>query len=241
MKTINDLTNHIKKHNDAVIIVGPGINPIESDYSVDDFNKNYTRKTLVRNPFTAWKFYFDNLQVKLNNSKAYELIEQINSSLVLDQNTNGSISAAYLHGHVNLFKCQKCKVVYPSAGVDISITETEVNADCELCGGILRPTILLSGERYDQILFDDFKSKLLNTHTLILIGMDYTEESLLNLIADYGDMKSQLNADGNPENERALIAIQSDEEEFDPNELAFCEFLVKGDITDSLKRLVDVL
>lgn len=239
MKKISELVSHIKKHNDAVIIIGGGINPDKPTYDIETFNREYNRKNLKRNPTALWSFYANNINSNINDCESYKLIEKINNSMILDQNTNGSIPASYLHGHVDLFKCQKCKVVFPIEGLVLDPSNNITPGECECCGGQLRPTVLLSEERYDQLLFDDFKDKLLNTHTLILIGMDYTEAPLLNLIADYGDMKSQLNAEGNPDNERAIVAIQSEDEEFDPNYLAFCEFLVKGDIEKSIKKLVE--
>lgn len=240
MKTLEELTSHIKKHNDAVIIVGPGISKDIKNYSVEDFNKLYTRKNLIKDPSSTWKFYFDNIKNNINETIAYDLISQINNSVILDQNINGSIVASYLHGHINLYKCQRCKVLYPSEAINVNEI-TSIPDNCELCNGKIRPTVLLSGERYDQIIFDDFKTNLLNTHTVILIGMDYSEEVIINLIADFGDMKANLNAEGNPDNERVLVVIQAEEESFDPNNLSFCEFLVKGDINKSLAKLVDKL
>lgn len=237
MNNLKDLVSHIKKHNDAVIIVGPGINPSKPNYTIEEFNEKYNRRTLIRDYKTAWDFYFNNILKGINNTIAYDIISQINNAVILDQNIDGSINASYLHGHIDLYKCQKCKVTYPSKAI-IMNPLTFTPHSCELCDGKIRPTVLLSGERYDQILFDDFKTKLLNTHTLILVGMDYTEEPLINLIADYGDMKSQLNAEGNPDNERVIVAIQSKDEEFDPNDLSFCEFLVKGNIIESLDKLI---
>lgn len=239
MKTVQELVSHIKKHDDAVIIIGPGINPIQSKYTSEQFNSEYTMKELKRNIKKTFKFFEEYIYGEINNSEAYDLIDKINHSLILDQNINGSLAAFYLHGHIDIFKCQKCKTIFPIEGIKDSNDNFIIT--CECCGGKIRPSVLVSGERYDQIIFDQFKKALLDTHTLILVGMDYTEESLLNLIADYGDMKSQLNAEGNPENERVLIAVQSDSETFDPNEITFCEFLVKGDITKSLERLSELL
>ena len=240
MKTLNELTAHIKKHNDAVIIIGPGINPNKPKYDTDEFNAKYNRKNLKRNYDELIKFYIDNIHSEINTSKSYDLIKAINHSLLLDQNVNGSITASYLHGHVNIFKCQKCNNIYPLEGIELNTEEYTVS-DCECCGSKLRPSVLLSAERYNQEIFDEFKEKLLDTHTLILIGMDYSEAPLLNLIADYGDMRSQLNAEGNEDNERCIVVIQSKEEEFNPNEITFCEFLVKDDIENALTRLVGAL
>ena len=41
----------------------------------------------------------------------------------------------------------------------------------------------------------------------------------------------------NSDEEKMLVSIQTLEEEFDPNEMAFFEFIVKGNIKDALLRL----
>ena len=246
MKKISELVVHMNKHKDAIIIVGPGVQEIPNDYTNEEFNEHYNRKNLVRNPEDLWKFFNDKMHDRGVDDKLYTAFRKIEelsdvTSLVLTQTMHNPIikNIANLHGSVFLYTCQKCKNLYTDDYVYLDQANHEERiTSCELCEGKLRPTALLSGERYDQLLFDNFKNSLLNTHTLILVGMDYSEESLLNLIADYGDIKAQLNADGNPENERVIVSIQSEEEAFDPNDLTFCEFLVKGDIIKSIDKLI---
>lgn len=233
MKTIQELINHLKTHKDAVIIIGPGLNSEEVKYTTDEFNENYNRKNLKRDPKRLWDFFNDKIRGPLSDKKGYDLVNQIDHALILDQNINGSTAASYLHGHVNIFMCQKCKTLYTQEYV---YSHDPYEVCCETCEGTIRPTVLLSGERYNQGIFDEFKEALLNAHTVILVGIDYTEDAILNLIADYGDMKAQLNAEG--KDTRCLVAIQSIEEEFNPNEITYFEFLVKDDIDSSLGRLL---
>lgn len=228
MNTLKELVAHMKNYKDAVIIVGSGINPHSLNYTTEEFNEKYNRKSLVRNYEETMAFYADNIEQPINDIGVYELIKEIDHSLILDQNINGSIAASYLHGHVNIFKCIKCKTVFPIEGL--------MGTTCECCGANLRPSVLLAGERYDQVLFDEFKEKLLNTHTVFLIGMDFNEDALLNLIADYGDMKAQLNAEG--KEERVLISIQEKDLDFNPNEITHFEFLVKDDVKNALARFI---
>lgn len=235
MRTLDNLIEHLKKHKDAVIILGPGIDPNKKEYDIADFNEHYNRKQLRRNPEALWNFFESNIYRDINYSSVYDAVNNIDHSLIVDQNNNGSIAATYLHGHINLFSCQKCKTTYTINSVK---TDEGFNTECEICGSAIRPSVLLSGERYNQVQFDELKESLLNTHTLFLIGMDYSEEALLNLICDYGDMKAQINSDGNPENERMIVVVQSKEEDFDPNEIVRCEFLVKDDIPSAMERLM---
>lgn len=232
MKTLDELVSHMKKYKDAVIILGPGINKVPINYTAEEFNENYTRKNLKRNPKVLWDFYLSKVICEENESVIYDLIQELDHAIVIDQNYNGKYADIYFHGHINLYKCQKCKVLFSIEGLDL-----ENNTTCEHCGGELRPTVLLSGERYDNDDYMKIKESILNTHTLITIGMDYNEDSLSNLIADYGDMKAQINAN-DPEDMRILVGIQDANYYYNPNEIAFFEFLVKDDIELALNKLL---
>jgi NAD-dependent SIR2 family protein deacetylase len=236
MNTLNELINHLKKHKDAIIIVGSAINSYDKNYTSEEFNYNYNRKNLKRNPEKLWSFYYNNILTDIDYNDIYDMINKIDYDLLVNQNINGPINnkALNIHGHINKYICPKCKTIYSSN----SFEDNTTIPTCEICGKALKPSVLLTGERYDQTEFDNLKQKIINTHSLILIGMDYTEQPLLDLIADYGDIKSQINANGNSEEERVLVAIQNEEEEFDPNQITFCEFLVKDNIEDALTRLL---
>ena len=237
MKSLMELTEHMKKHKDAVIIIGSEVNQLKKEYSKETFNEVYNRKNFKRNPDALWDFYNENILTDIDDNNIYNLIKKLDYALVVNQNINSPIkeNAFNIHGNVNVYMCPKCKTIYTS---DYVYSEDGQHTDCELCEGKLRPSILLTGERYDQAMFDNLKDNLISTHTLILIGMDYTEQPLLDLIADYGDIKSQMAAAGDPENQKALVVIQSAEQEFDPNEVTFCDFLVKDNIENALSRLI---
>lgn len=240
-RTVKDLVKHLNKYNDAVMIIGPGaLAPKDkNDYSIEEFNDNYNRKSLVREPNKMWNFFNKRMKKDFSNETrdTYIAIKDLSdiASLIIDQNTNAPHIAKKvdLHGSLYKFKCNKCKTIYTDAYV---YGLEEENHECELCGGAIRPTVLLSGERYDNVMFLDVQEKIKAAHTLILVGMDYTEESLMQLIAEYGDVKSFINAKEDGE-EKMLVAIQTPEEDFDPNEMAFFEFIVKDNIKDALVRL----
>ena len=178
MKNVNDLIKHLKKYNDAVIIIGNKINPTEYKYSIEEYNSIFNRKNLSRHPKLIWDFFFRYLYSdKLNNSKCYSLINKISHSLIIDQNINGSLSCEYLHGHIHLLKCKKCKTIYPIESICVDFNDLEVET-CEKCGGQIRPSVLLSQERYDAGLMQKLEENLEKTHTLIIVGLDYTEETL---------------------------------------------------------------
>lgn len=237
MNTVQELIKHLKKHKDAVIIVGSEVNQLKKDYRTEDFNEIYNRKNLKRNPKELWDFYSKNILTDIDDNNIYNLIQNLDYSLLVNQNINGpTVEKTFdIHGNVGIYICPKCKTVYSSKAV---FDGEDTHNECELCGAIIRPTVLLTGERYDQAMFDSLKDNLITTHTLILIGMDYSEQPLLDLIADYGDIKSQVNASGDPENQKAIVVIQTAEQPFDTNEITFCDFVVKDDIETALDRLI---
>ena len=199
-RTVKDLVEHLNKYKDAVIIVGPGaLAPQDkNNYSVEEFNENYNRKALVREPEKMWDFFNNKMRKDISEEtlNTYRAIKNFNeiTSLIIDQNTNAPMMSkkADLHGSLHNFKCNKCKVSY-TADYVYGVEEGHTT-ECEVCGGTIRPTVLLSGERYDNAMFLEIQEKIKASHTVILVGMDYTEESLMQLIAEYGDIKSFINA-----------------------------------------------
>lgn len=239
MKTVQELIEHLNEHKDAVIIVGPGILEKQSDYTMEEFNENYNRKALVREPEKLWNFFMNKMyreatdkeNTLLNTIKTLEDV----TGLVINQNMIAHTigNTINLHGSLSIFQCPKCKNIYTKEYVT-SIEPYENS--CECCGAIIRPTALLSGERYNHTDLSIVEESIMKTHTLILIGMDYTEETLLKLIAQYGDCKAITQA-----KDKVLVSIQTPEEEFDPNEMTLFEFIVRDDIQAALDRLIKAM
>ena len=242
MRTLQDLSAHMNKYKDAVFVIGPGLLTEKESYATDEYNECYTRKNLVRNPEVFWDFVQKHMLGEPSNIDiaAYEAVEMAAdvASLFINQNTVGTLSEkmVHLHGLKAVYSCHKCKTQYPSAYIK---SKEPYENQCECCGGTLRPTALLSGERYDKSSYDRIVSAFESTHTVVLVGMDYTEEFLMDMVSQFGDIKSFTNEKG--EEERMLVAIQPTEETFDPNEMAFCEFLVRDNVVDAVGRLCNAL
>lgn len=239
MRTVQELIKHLREHKDAVIILGPGVLEHKADYSVEDFNNNYNRKALVRDPERLWDFFMNNMYREAT-SKEEELFNTIKSlkditGLVVNQNMIAHTigNTIDLHGSFGIFMCPKCKTIYTK---DYITSVEPFENECECCGATIRPTALLSGERYNHTDFKLIEESISKAHTVILIGMDYTEEPLLKLIAQYGDVKAITEA-----KDKVLVSIQSPEEDFDPNEMTHFEFIVKDDIQSALDRLIAVM
>ena len=239
MRTISELSEHINKHKDAVIITGKEINSNLKAYNPDDFNKLYSRKALKRYPDKLWQFYQEFLYSDFDNNNIYKMLNEIPHKLIVNQNINGPhMKDVYnIHGNTSVYECPKCKTIY---AVNSVINEDgSFNTECENCGHNIRPSVLLSGERYNNKMFNDAKEDIINSHTLMLIGMDYSETPLLDMIAYFGDVKSQVNATGVKDDEKVLVVLQSEDCKFNPSDITFPEFLVKGNIEEKLKILYE--
>lgn len=226
----------MKKYKDAVIIIGSKANSFKTNYSISDFNEKYNRKNLKRNNDILWDFYKNNILTKIDNSFIYKAINKIDYSLIVNQNINGPVlkNTFNIHGNINKYICSKCKCIYTPEYV---FFDDKIIKECEKCGGDIRPSVLLSGERYNQALLNDFKDKIENAHTLLLIGVDYDEKLITESICNYGDLRIPQSITDNTD--RVIVALQPKEEELDLNELFFCDFLVKDNINESLGRFLN--
>lgn len=239
MKTVQELVKHLNEYKDAVIIMGPGVLEKQAEYSVEEFNENYNRKALVRQPDKLWNFFMDKMyreatdkeNILFNTIKSLKDITGLVVNQTMIAHTIGN--TIDLHGSLSIFKCNKCKTIYTN---EYLTSKEPYENECELCGATIRPTALLSGERYNHTDFNLVEESIMNAHTVILIGMDYTEEPLLNLIAKYGDFKAITQA-----KDKVLVSIQRSEEDFDPNEITHFEFIVRDDIQAALDRLIKVM
>jgi hypothetical protein len=258
MKTIKELINHLNEYKDAVIILGhSAIDELNiPKASPEDMQENLTRKSLRRNPEAFWKFYReylyrdpDSTPLTTTQKNVKELCDLGLVSKVFVQSTDGLLTmagvtqAVNLHGSVLTYTCQKssCKITYPSNHV---MTLEETVPTCEVCGSNLRPDITIVGETYDEDIFMDLKQSLIDSHTLILIDIDTKEEAILNLVADYSDIKvldKTTMAQGVEATERMIVAIHEPSLELDFNEVAFCEFLVKDNCKSATNRLLKAI
>lgn len=239
MKTVQELVEHLKEHKDAVIILGSGILETKAEYTTEEFNENYNRKVLIRNSEKAWDFFMDKMfrDATDKEKKLFNTIKSLSdiTGLVVNQNMipHTIDNTIDLHGLFNVFTCIKCKTIYTKEYIT---SKEPYENECECCGGKVRPTALLSGERYNHTDFNTIEEAISKAHTVILIGMDYTEEPLLKLIAQYGDVKAITES-----KDKVLVSIQTKEEEFDPNEMTHFEFIVRDDIQSALDRLIAVM
>lgn len=236
--TKQDLLDHMAKYKDAVIIIGPGAIPSTLLSYDDEFKDTMTTKVLRREPEKFWSFFKKNIFTDADTlTPAQKIIVDMKENIhrVYSQNTDGIMSAhipvTYLHGRNDMFKCNSCKTKFTSQYVMSFDTPPE----CEVCGKPLRPDMLLFGENYWQDIYDDFKKDLLETHTVFLVGFDFNEDEIFNLVLDYAEMKDMRNS--SEEEQRMLVTVGVDDV-LDLEEVANFEFIVPGDVGESMVRLM---
>ncbi len=235
---VKELIEHMKKHKDALVLFGDnGLkNPPDIDPSV------LTNKKLIRDADNFWAYYFENVLNNDEMSDAQKVIMHMDKedllsgiiNLTFDDKLENSKMLINLHGVASEFKCNSCKVNYTKEYV----TSFESGIKCEICGKALRPNILLTGERYIDDKFNAFKQMVLDTHTLFIVGLDWNEDAVVDLIASYGDMKEVRNM--KEADKRILVAVGADDI-IDISDIGRFEFLVNGNVNESMKRFSSYL
>lgn len=236
-RTIEDLVKHLETYKDALIIIGDNAIHLKGEVNPDILNN----KVLRRKPTEFWDHFFENVFCHPNNklSEAQKVITMLKNkgyvaniiNLTHDSKLDSLGDVINLHGVSDKFKCTACKTIFTHQYVE---TCPKDHIECELCGRPLRPAILFSGENYFDDQYDAFKHLLLATHTVFVVGLDWGETPIVNLIVDYSEMKDQQNA---VNNEQRMVVIVGSDDFINLEEIGNFEFIVPGDINESMKRL----
>ena len=241
------LLNHLKEYKDAVIILGPDIAKqnisVEEETSKDCFN----RKTMVKNPQKFWKYYTENL-MKLYSyqditTETVEALLDLNlHSTVIDTNiidvlTHTSVISPA--GKNKRLECVKCHKAYNAEEMYHQLKFQDTTLKCS-CGGNIKPTVLCFGEKYPMNIYNQVKNAIfteekgkvsLNTHTLIFIGVDFSDSLISEIIDSFDALKDM--------NHYTVVIADKDHREdviyYNP------EFGVCDDIGQGVSRLIDLL
>ncbi len=239
-RTVQDLLRHMYDHKDATVIVGPAAAKYITPASDEDMDKLYTHKSLRRTPEKFWEFYKEFIYIDPNHKPtlAYTNIGKLCKlgyiGAVISQNTDPILKKCVpnnliqIHGSTDTVSCIKCK------------KQQAINkfCICEDCNGPVRPDVLLFGENYKQENFDAMGHHILNTHTLILIGVDFNEEPIANLIEKFCDLKEAANESPNKKDHRLAVIIGELPFGYDPIVQKDFEFIVKDEPDEATKRLI---
>ena len=231
-RTFKDLCDQLKQK-ENIIVIGPGIDQNYNKIDSKNFNKTYTIKNMRRNPKIAIDFYKNNLINKSIDSSIYDLIYSIPHTLIVDQNTNAPFDILKhedylaLHGHQFVFECMKCKKKIKDIVMSDSITS---DSKCE-CGSPIRPSILMSGEKYKGADYEKLMTSFVTAKTLFLIGVDFNEEFICDIIDEFNKKRALDFKD------YMIICVKQKKDLLNLDQFGFFDFIVEDDnILESLKR-----
>ena len=207
---IDALIKHLKEHKDAVIILGPDIlEDIKYCEITEETYDSYNRKLMIKDPNKFWNYYVTNVMLPL--SAATKSSSQINKllglnihSIIIDTNTVKTImndgkrdDLISPNGKNNVLECVKCHERYEAEHMLDDIVQIDKPLKCK-CGGNIKPTVLYHGEKYSTPIYQSVKDAIfvekdgkpeLKTHTLIFIGVDFTDSLISEIIDSYDALK----------------------------------------------------
>jgi hypothetical protein len=205
---IDILSKHLLHFKDAVIVLGPDIIGEGIQFNIDEETKDfYNRKLMIKEPEQFWKYYSDNImkplavsnkmtaQVnKLLNMNLHSMVIDTNMVKTLVSNRTDVISP---NGKNDTLTCVKCQKEYNANDMFEQLQHQTKTLKCE-CGGNIKPTVLYFGEKYSTPVYQSVKDAIfeevngapkLKTHTLIFIGVDFTDSLVSELIDSYDALK----------------------------------------------------
>ena len=240
---IDVLLTHLKKHKDAVVILGPDLAEDIQPFTITEETKDiYNRKNMIKKPNMFWQFYSNNIKTEEGFTTSSMIsIESLLSlglhSTVIDTNTfTTTKDAIHPNGLVNQIECVKCHKMYNALTMDLNTKDV---LKCE-CGGNLKPTVLCFGEKYSMPLYDSIKNSIfeekngrpvLKTHTLIFIGVDFTDSLISEIIDSFDALK---------DNEHFTVIIT---DKLNNSDLIYYnpEFGVADKLNEGVDRLIALL
>lgn len=256
-KTPEDLKNHLLKYKDAVIILGDQINTDENVFKVTEEDKEiYNRRVMTKEPFEFWNYYYDKIHKETINicdtqETITKLLDMDLHSTIINLNQDGykySSDCIDLKGAQDILKCVRCDKSYNAS--DMITSDFNKVLACG-CGGKIKPSVLMYNEKYavreynktiDSIFNKEINTEtkeektILNTHSLIFIGVDFNEEFMDELVKNYFTIQEQVTTDEEP---YYLILITNNDiialTNYQP------EFATHDNVKDSVERLVTLL
>jgi hypothetical protein len=204
---INVLPEHLNKYKDAVIILGPDILGEIKQFEINEETYDfYNRKLMIKNPQEFWKYFSDNIMhpTAATNDITKQVVKLLSMCLhssVIDTNIVHTIPTHYKiispNGKNDVLECVKCHKEYDANKMFNQLQEQDKVLKCS-CGGNIKPTVLYHGEKYSAPIYQSVKDAIfteengrpeLKTHTLMFIGVDFTDSLISELIDSYDALK----------------------------------------------------
>jgi NAD-dependent deacetylase len=149
---------------------------------------------------------------------------------IVTQNTDGLHSAAgserviELHGNATRVICRDCETRSDAAAARQRIEDGESPPLCTDCGGVLKPDVVLFGERLSRERFDDAHRLAQESDLFLAIGSSLVVEPAASL-------PSQAAQNG------TLVIVNFDETPYDDD----ADIVIREDLTEVLPRVVELV
>lgn len=251
-KALEAMKNNLLTNKDAVVVLGNDIIKNANLFFATENNQDiYNRKNMIKNPEEFWKFYRqvvaepDDFIPGSKEQKA--VLDFLNLGIVktvIDSNIDGyikdnlpdNIEHIETRGDRRELFCTKCGKNF----------KYDKNSNATLYHnsdkGKLQPSVPFYGAPYPKKLIQDINDSIfdnstntptLKTHALILIGADFSDDLLVEIVDSYNAVR------GNENLKYLLIIITDRNPEF--IELFHAEFGTSDPIDQSIKRLIALL
>lgn len=225
LKEIIDNSKHITFFTGAGVSVASGVPDFRSmgglfdEISKDGYSPEYllSENYLNDDPQGFVEFYHKRLLLADKKPNVVHQwiadLEHEGKSLgVITQNIDGlhgdagSKQVDELHGTLNRFYCIDCGQPYTKQYMMDHHLEK-----CEVCGGTVRPDIVLYGEMLDQTTLFQALQKIKEADTLVVLGSSLVVQPAAGLITNFeGKNLIIINKDSTPYDHEATLVINDD-------------------------------
>ena len=202
MERLSELLLSGKK---IVVITGAGISTLSGIPDFRGKNGLYTkgnnveymlsRDCFIETPDEFYNYYINNMIMKdvepniVHNTLA-ELEARGFVSCVITQNIDnlhqkaGSKNVVDIHGNGDKFYCTCCKQSY-------GINDYEESNVCKVCGGTIRPDVVLYGEMLDREKVQKALEAVYNADAMIVLGTSLTVSTAGSLVQEFIRIKGE--------------------------------------------------
>jgi len=234
-ETMDALADAVQEAEHTVALTGAGVSTASG---VPDFRgedglwerydpSDFHRRRLDADPEGFWtdrlELRADLYEADIEPNAAHEALAAMEASgqldAVLTQNVDGlhaaagSESAVELHGSNVRVACDDCGRTRPADPVFERAHEGERPPRCETCSGVLRPDVVLFGERPPEDAFDRAQRQARRADVFLAVGSSLTvrpASTLPEMALEGGATLAVVNFDPTPVTDRAAFDLRAD-------------------------------
>ena len=202
---MNKLSELLLSSKNVVVITGAGISTLSGIPDFRGKNGLYTkgnnveymlsRECFVETPDEFYQYYINNMIMKnvepnvVHNTLA-ELENRGYVSAVITQNIDnlhqkaGSKNVIDIHGNGDKYYCTSCNQSY-------TMDDYESGFVCNICGGTIRPDVVLYGEMLDGEKVQQALEAVYNADAMVVLGTSLTVSTAGSLVQEFIRVKGE--------------------------------------------------